>query len=89
MLLFLIVCYLFIDICYYYYFLFVAFLVCLSLYLLCYLTCRWYDKHLELCNTGNADTQRVSIVLLTNDNANKDLAQKDGIEVYTGKFVRI
>ena len=46
---------------------------------------RWYDKHLELCSFENDSIDRVSIVLLTNDKLNKESAQRDGLEAYTGK----
>ncbi len=45
---------------------------------------RWYERHLEVCN-DDKENDRVSIVLLTNDRDNKEIAQRDGIEVYTGK----
>ena len=50
------------------------------------LLCRWYDKHLQLCSLEKGSIDRVSIVLLTNDKANQQLAQQEGIEAYTSKF---
>eukprot|EP00794_Sanderia_malayensis_P006904 gene6904-7682_t len=44
---------------------------------------KWYDKHLAACNGDKHYAARVSMVLLTNDADNKELAQKDGIEAYT------
>ncbi|XP_065058694.1 exosome complex exonuclease RRP44-like [Rhopilema esculentum] len=47
------------------------------------LAASWYDKHLELCSLEKDSTDRVSIVLLTNDIANKEAAISGGIEAYT------
>ena len=45
--------------------------------------CRWYQKHLDLAD-GQQGPQRLQVVLLTNDAANRAKAKEEGILAYTG-----
>ncbi|XP_068720951.1 exosome complex exonuclease RRP44-like isoform X1 [Montipora capricornis] len=45
----------------------------------------WYNKHLKECDGGSDDDTRVRIVLLTNDKANKEKAEKAGIISFTAR----
>ena len=44
----------------------------------------WYDEHLKECEGGNDEELRTRIVLLTDDRANREKANKEGIISFTG-----
>ena len=45
----------------------------------------WYNKHLQECE--GKDDEKVNVILLTNDRANREKAVAEGIEVYTSELV--